>query len=234
MAKFGLRVMVLGLMCFGLTVSSGAASLGGKFGIFGNLGLSTFAMDDFNKDIDDINTLMTSFGVSGKAEKIIGGLTAGGGLQYGVLDNLLIGAEVEGLMAGSKTDFTALGQKVTFELSMPATAVGAFIKGVLPAGNKFFFTGGIGVDYISLAGAIKVTHSDDVTFTGSGMGFRILVGGQVLFTEMFGLGLDLGYRIAKITELKDKDGKIFKKSDNTNESADYSGLITRLGVNLYF
>jgi hypothetical protein len=55
------------------------------------------------------------------------------------------------------------------------------------------------------------------------------------------LGVQVGYRVAKTTELKDDTDQVIYKTDPTTgltttekEKADWSGLITRAGITLLF
>lgn len=229
---------VVGVLLCGWAAGAQAASVGGKFGIFGDIGFSTFTMSDVNAEmIKPVNDSAATFGASGKLNEINSGLTLGGGAQYGIVDNLLIGLELEYLMAGSKTDFSLMGSTNTVEISLPLLAIGGFIKGVLPLDEKLLLTGGVGVDSLSLSGKISSSGaggSASSDIKGSGLGVRLLVGGQYFLMENFSLGLDLGYRIAKIPEIKDEHDNVAIKSNGEKATVDYSGLIARLGVGFFF
>ncbi len=248
-----------------------ANSIAGKVSLFGNLGYSMYAMEQFNEQVDlqneAIPALMafeaflrgsTDFtgAVTESINKLNGGLTFGGGVMYGVMSNLLVGLEIDYLTAASKGKAEGSGTIATLpftsttdiEASAGALLIGPVIKYAMPIGSNMLLTGGIGLDYASVAGSMKrettiesfLTEiiTDEEKLTGSGMGFKILVGGEMFVNPMISVGADLGYRILKITELNDEDGEVIEVTDadgnDVNMELDYSGLIIKGGVKLYF
>jgi len=121
---------------------------------------------------------------------------------------------------------------------LPLLAVGAFAKGVIPVSDSFLFTAGLGLDYISASGEVKYSSSSGYSssdkLSGTGVGVKILAGAQYFFGSNFSLSGELGYRIAKITTVYDKDGEVWKAGPDDNMYLDYSGVIVRLGANVYF
>jgi hypothetical protein len=236
--------------------------LGGKFGVFGNIGYSSYAMGDVNSGIDGdkayIQTLNGLPGFSGsEPTNIYGGLTYGGGVQYGINDHLAIGLEAGALSASpEKYSYTYDVQTVvytgdpfnpistvtetesfSYETDYSAMEVGPVVRGYLPIGERLLLNGSLGLDYVALNGTAKYTNNGqetDTTFSGSTLGVKVTVGGEVFLSNMISLGLDLGYRLANITNVKDKDGNEFKKADGSSASVDYSGLILQGGIRLYF
>ncbi len=236
-----------------------ANSIAGKLGLFGNLGYSMYAMEQANEQVDLQNEFYgLLYGLEDDAiGKITGGLTIDGGIMYGLLPNLLIGLELGYLTASSTTEvemsdtFMGLPMSISIktESSAPALTVGPIVKCAMPIGGKLLLTGGLGLDYASVAGKVKMdatsefmgittTITDEETASGSGIGFKILVGGEMFVTPMVSVGADLGYRILKITELKDGDGDVIEVADADgnveNMEIEYSGLIIKGGVKLYF
>jgi hypothetical protein len=253
-----------GVMCAQMAGSEGMNSIGGKFGLFGNLGFSTYAMGDVNSDIKAMNDVLDARASTGytveKGVLLNGGMTLNGGLHYGITNNLLVGIEAGYLMAGpvkysykgSITTTTAepipyppyvqtttltVNDNGAYEYTLPATEIGLVFKGFAPVGENLLLGGGLGLDYISLSGKSKYTYNDTTTedtFTGTTVGVKIMGSGELFLTSNVSLGLDLGYRMAKISEVKDKDGNVAKYSNGSNWTVDYSGLIAQGGIRLYF
>lgn len=177
--------------------------------------------------------------------------------MYGLMPNLLVGLEIDYLTAVSKGKAEGSGTIMTLpitaitevEASAGALGIGPVIKYAMPIGGTMLLTGGLGLDYASVAGSMKSettielmgttdTTTTEEKLTGSGIGFKILVGGEMFVNPIVSLGADLGYRILKITELKDEDGEVVEVLDKDgnleNMELDYSGLIIKGGVKLYF
>jgi opacity protein-like surface antigen len=236
-----------------------ANSIAGKIGLFGNLGYSMYAMDQYNEQVDLQNEFIELMGLTSDGiSKLNGGLTFGGGVMYGLMSNLLVGLEIDYLTAVSKGEGedsgTIMGIPYSTIMKMEASAgalgFGPVIKYAMPIGGTMLLTGGIGLDYASVAGSMtmEVTNemmgitttivSEDEKVSGSGIGFKILVGGEMFVNPMISVGADLGYRILKITEVKDEDGEVIEVMDADgnveNMELDYSGLIIKGGAKLYF
>ena len=237
---------------------AGANAIAGKVCLFGELGYSMYAMEQFNEQVDLMNELIEAMGLTTDGiNKLNGGLTFGGGVMYGLMSNLLVGLEIDYLTAASKGEGEASGDimGITYSVSMDMKAsagallIGPVIKYAMPMGDKLLLTGGIGLDYASVSGSTKIettmdmmgitdTTTEEEKMSGSGMGFKILVGGEMFVNPMISVGADLGYRILKITELEDEDGEVIEVADEDgnleNMELDYSGLIIKGGVKLYF
>lgn len=266
------------LMAGSLLVSqmASANSIAGKVYLSGNLGYSMYTMEQFNEQVDIQNETAPAFMtrlasaqgsldftsvMSESINKINGGLTFGGGVMYGLMSNLLVGLEIDYLTAASKGKVEGSGTimgllpitaTTTIEASAGALLIGPVIKYAMPICSAMLLTGGIGLDYASVAGSYKmdvtsesmgittILLEDEKKLTGSGIGFKFLVGGEMFVNPMISVGADLGYRILKITELKDEDDENVTIMDETgnlideNMELDYSGLIIKGGVKLYF
>jgi opacity protein-like surface antigen len=221
--------------------SQNPADVEGKFGVFGNLGYEMFALGDVNQFIlTPINDEMAAIHASGSLSSINGGGEGGGGLQYGVTSNLLVGAELDYVGASSKATFTLpTGESMTYDYSFPLLSLGVFAKGAWPLTDRLLLTGGLGLDYLSMSGTIKATDYRGVTTqlnaSGSGVGFKLSAGGQYFFTGNFSVGLDLGYRFAPINTIKDSDNNTLQVGNPARDmKLDYSGFFTHVGLNLYF
>ncbi len=225
-----------------------------KFGVFGNLGGSTYFMTSINETIDLGNRNATT-----KTPNIYGGFNLDSGVQFGLTDRLLLGLDMAFLFAGTSrksTDRMLVGytyygtpiySDVTTESTMdiPAFVIGPTFKYAMPMGQKMLMTFGGGLDFVSVNGTGKYTQSSsagtitsDNKYTGSGFGLRLLVGGEYFLTPMLALGADCGFRYAYVGQLNDKDGRKIQYTTDGGTlkdlTADYSGLFIKGGVRLYF
>ena len=229
--KLAIKVMVLAGMSLLVAQTINANSLTGKLGLSGNMGYSNYTLGYWNDffSFADFN-------------QISGGLTYNGTLQYGIMDNLLVGISINHLTAGSKNGEEVLGiAKLNLNYTFPAMEYGLFVKGCFPLGDVFLLTSGIEIDYLFVHMKIS-TQSDDPAlsplnneFNGQseGFGYKLLAGGEYFIIPQLSLGLDLGYRFA-ITTVTTKDeytmfGGVF---EDTN--CEYSGFFMQGGFRVYF
>jgi hypothetical protein len=78
------------------------------------------------------------------------------------------------------------------------------------------------------------TYSYDEDFSGMGLVADLAVGGQYNFSEVVSLATSLGYRFAKINEMKDSAGDYLVKDDGKKLPFDFSGMLLTLGLNFKF
>jgi opacity protein-like surface antigen len=206
--------------------------------------------------MDALQTMQNGFSGSGPSD-INGGLTFGGGVQYGIMDNLAIGVEV-GSLATSPVKWSYSYQALTgydttnpfnptpiysnasfsYETDFSAMEIGPVIRGYLPIGERLLLNGTLGLEYVALSGTTKYTSSlspdQNTSFSGSTLGVKVTVGAEFFFSSLISVGVDLGYRMADITNVKDSDGNAWTKADGSSMSVDYSGLIMQGGIRLYF
>jgi len=208
-----------------------AMRLGGKVGVFGNVGYALFGMQDVNDEIDLINDAITLTGGE-TADKIHGGLNAGGGVMIGVTDYLLVGAEANYLWANTKAKF---GSSDEYKLELPGLEVGVFAKLAMPLAEQMLISVGAGLEYYWVMGKSSATGLDQ-DIKGSNLGGKVMVGGEYfLLPEFMSLGVDIGYRFAKITEVKDQEDQVIPKTLGTdNFTVDYSGPFFLGTVRVYF
>jgi hypothetical protein len=225
-----------------------AVSLAGRFGIFGDVGYGGFAMGDVNREIDVANQGINAAGYS-SVDHINGGLTVTGGLTYGVLESLQVGAEAGYLSAQTAYSSSSnsygspygspspgpSGPAPTYNLYVPALETGVLVRYLFPVADAFSLTGTLGLDEVFLSGYTK-TDSGTTNFTGHGFGGKLMVGGEGFLGDHFSLFGDLGYRMEKVNEVKDSDGRVLKQSGDpgNNLTVDYSGVILQGGLRFYF
>lgn len=235
-----LKIFLLtGGLVLGLALHAQALSVANKLNLFGDVGFCTVAMADINSEmIQPINDLMSAMRVSGSIDLMQRAGTFGGGVQYGITDYLLVGAEAGSIIAQTEGWFPMpLGPTVGYIYFLPLFTAGVTAKYAWPVSDTILLTAGAGMDYLSLNGKLEITDSVSTYTTqlnGTGIGAKVLAGGQLFLSEHFSLGVDVGYRLAVIPEIKDQDGVVAKKRNGENMTADFSGLIARLVVGMWF
>jgi hypothetical protein len=206
-------------------------SLDHRYGLYGCLGYAAYTMKDANAEIDRTNQFFSS-----NLGKITGGLDLGLGLVYGFSDFIQVGAEIGTVTGGTKGNPVP---DTTVEWNVPAYEAGLFVSLTAPLEDTFLLSLGAGIYSLSVDTASYVT--DDPYFghrssdlRGTGLGYKFTGGAQVFLGEHLALGAELGYRLAKITELTDGGSVKWLNADGTNFTLDYSGVFGRGGVYWYF
>jgi hypothetical protein len=216
-----------------------------RIGLFGNLGYSGYAMTDENNYIDELNASSALFG--GKSlDHIIGGLTGGIGMTFGFSDFFQLGLEYEGLSAQTEGPLAPSGNYsnanyvITHDTTtIPASESGCFIKFLAPIEDRWLLSFGLGlyslwIDSDTEKRTFADGSSDSYTFNGSTVATKIWVGGEYFFTRHLSLGLDAGYRFARIDEITDQYGTTVYNGDGSNFTLDYSGPFSRATLQFYF
>ncbi|HET7904630.1 MAG TPA: outer membrane beta-barrel protein [Candidatus Eisenbacteria bacterium] len=226
-------LFAIAVVAFLFAPSASRAESTMKFGITGFGGYNTYAMDDVNDAIDEVNADpdVQSAGIS--VDKISGGFGLGGGVQLWAADSWVISAEYERLMASTKDEGSVLGTPVSVELKVPANSfvlTGAYL---FPSASKARFGLGAGVGYYSTSGTQEVS-SPGISFSdeanGNGIGFHFLGVMDYAASSQVHLGLRAGYRVAKTKDLEDSAGDKVYNLDGSEAQVDWSGLMTRAGI----
>jgi len=209
----------------GWALPARAVPLGGKVGFIGNLGYSVYNMDKFNDDIEATNNLGV---LSENLDKVNGGLTWSAGLQYGISDFLLVGANFT-MLNGRSQGKTALGSDFTVDI--PAIEIGPVIRLVLPVAEPINGTLNGEGDWLH-AWERAQSPGSDRTFSGNNVSVKVGLGAEVFPLPFMAVGADVGYRFGRVTELRDGD-QVLQTLDGTNAELDYSGPFFLGGLRLY-
>lgn len=223
-------------------VRSAATSAAGEFndiayrvGVFGTLGYSNYLLGDENQYIDQLNADSTAAG-GRTISHVNGGLTGGLGMTFGMSEFCQVGFEYEGLGAGTSGSL-APGESVT--MTLPASEFGGFFKLVMPVEDRWLLSFGLGLYNLWVENDTeKYTFADGTaasyTFYGSSMATKLWAGGEYFLTQHLALGIDAGYRFARINHITDQNGVTMLNSDLSNFTLDYSGPFARTSLQFYF
>jgi opacity protein-like surface antigen len=223
--------------------SAKAENVTEKFGISGNVGYATFAMDGFNNYIDEWYVEVLDMSM----EHIKGGLHFSGDVKYRLPSNpniyLMCSA---GYMSDETNGSTVLdvygNGSETLNMQLHVFAIPVLLTGlyILPKEKINVYLGG-GTGYYLGKVKIKAEYQPSIEFNqkwkwnGSQIGFHILSGAEYSITSRLLLSGNLIYRWAKIDELKNDEGKMVRLGlDDKILKLDFSGLEIRCGVVCYF
>ncbi len=206
--------------------------------IYVGAGYAQYLMADINRWIDESNTVMRMYGVP--TENRISSfafLDGGAGLWF----NEYIAAGVDcGYHAPNATGgTTGMGE----QMLLSAVEGSGFLKVATNRQEKMFFTGTLSLGALSLSDA----YMDEYVFgrkyrwslNGSTTCVKIGGGVEWRFGKHLGLGVDVGYRSAKITEVKADISNGRKNvrvthADGSPLEIDYSGVYGKTGLRVYF
>ncbi len=207
----------------------------GAVGIFGHAGYGTYAMSDLNDTIATINEQLAAAGI--QMDEISGGLDVGGGLRLHLSPALDLSAGYERLFASTDVGINVQGTEIKQEFQVPANAITGTAELYLPSSGPVRFGVGAGLGYYLASGTSKLTVtgepevSEDVK--GHGFGFHGLALLDVPATESIHLSAAAGFRYARTTNVE-VGGEEQRNEDGSKSTLDYSGLMTRAGVTVYF
>lgn len=228
MFKNFLVMLISGLMLGGLfnpALADSANQLGGKFGISGNIGYNLYAMDDIYGE-------MAGPGIS---LDVSSGLSFDGGVSYAITDELMIGLEAAMLQANHTYEWDAF-YSYKNEYNLPALEAVVVAKYLIPCGDNILLSVGAAAGLLTMDGILKFGvdgyETLDTEISGSTIDIKLMAGSQIFLSPWLAWNVDLGYRMAKITEVTiDSTDSI---TDTEIESVDYTGLFAKTGISLYF
>jgi|GEM_PF-5452928 len=154
---------------------------------------------------------------------LMGG-TCGAGAAWRATDHLLIGGEI---------NYLDNARNLPDGLCAPAIEVGLTLKAALALTPRLSLSGGL------MAGPLLAFGSDPSDARSpewSGLGFSCqgLVSGDYFISDHIALGLDAGYRLASVGNLRLQNLVEASSLSDSRISPKYSGPILRLGVRVYF
>jgi hypothetical protein len=184
-------------------------------GISGSWG--AYAMGDVNRDIADRNRELAGTGPS--LNRIHGGFGLGASAGLDFPARLSLGIGYDRLAAATE----AGGGAGSLKIRHPANTFRALAEYRLPGRGNLEARLGVA------GGTVMEAGSESVKFTGSGPLLEAYASSDWRATPHLALTASLGYRYAKVSEVKAGQEVMFK-ADGSRFTVDYSGVLLRLGL----
>ena len=212
-----------------LSMPSAAHALGETVWITLNGGYGTYGMSDLNAEIDAFNTANAGTGFS--FDHVDNGHLFGGALGFETVGRWNIGLGWDRLNATTEAGDASGAMEYRFS----ANAWRLFAEYALrPIGQSSIFLGG-GVGIIQENGKFIVSQPGfapaEYKLAGSDPMFEGYAGGNLWMTERVALTTTVGYRYAKVKEVK-IEGNVLIMSNGEAMSLDFSGPSVRVGIKL--
>ena len=192
---------------------------------------ATYSMSDVNRDIGDINTQLAGSGIT--MDEINNGFGFGATLGGDFVGSWSIGVGYDRLFANSEVG-DATG---TLTYDFPANAWRAFGEYRFPSSTQVSPRIGVAGGLVSESGSIELSAPGFGTLTGdlegSGPLFETYAAGDWWAAPQFAVTGSLGYRYAKIGEVKIQ-GQTVQNVDGSKYTIDYGGFNARLGLKVAF
>jgi hypothetical protein len=209
-------------------------------------GVQRYKMTDVNDAIGFINATfqsdpdLTALGL--KLDPLNGGTGIGGGIRVWPRENVMIAGDYTRLPGSSSVDIPLSSQpgapSLKARAAVPAQSVG------LTVGYFFYHPwpslhvgAGVGGAYYICDGRYEFAFPnfhEKTDLHGTGFGAHGMLLGDLRVSEIVHFEAAVGYRLAKTTDLEYRDVPVLNVDGVTKAKADYSGLITRIGLTLPF
>lgn len=227
-----------------------------NLGVWG--GYATVSMNDVNEELDKFASSFPQQVLTPEVTKLGSGLIFGVDVGYEVSGGILVGPRIgylscsQGSVSG---EITQGGYFYKFQTTIDASMIPIMIGGAYTkeVAENLLLSGKLYVGYglANIKSGFKTetnapgatTESFEIPYEGSGLVVDIGATGEYKIAENISLGLNLGYRIANISEIKAskdvpeagvKKGDVIKDSEGNPVAVDYSGLTVGLGINFKF
>ncbi len=193
-------------------------------------GFSTHTMGDVN---DVISSLNSEVGVG--MDKVNKGFSFNGAFGVDIAPKFAVGVSYDRLMASS--ELKVLG--ISYKWDLPANhfrAFGQYMLAKTPK-NTAFLEAGVGVIKASGKETLAGTGVNDLSEerNGTAATFEGALGGEFIASPQVSIVGTVGYRYAKISEVKDQTDAVMYLPDGTTKATlDYSGLAIRAGLKFGF
>lgn len=224
------RTLVLFALAFTLTLGLAAttfAQSGVDFWMGAAVGYNGYKMSDVN---DEINAIADIAALS--ADEINAGFGAQGELGVRINSRWLLGMGIKRLSGSSMLS----DMYSSLEYSFPANAYYGLAGVSLPASDVINYGAIASIGSINSAGKITIGELGYGSLSADVEGNGTFFEGKAFFSleidRHFNLVPALGYRVAKINEIKIGGGKVVKE-DGSDYSLDYSGYTVQIGVMVF-
>jgi hypothetical protein len=216
-----------------------------KFTLWG--GYANFKMDDVNNNINLDAREGRDLGIDISADQVKNGYVVGLDIGLKINPSVYIGPRIEYLIpdngriiAGSYNNAATQTFKYSLLAIMAGGSYTCELSNELSLIGKLYIGYGLAnTDYMYEAWGYDMGYKGD----GSGMVTDISFGVEYPIARQSKIGLDLGYRLAKISKMTysednwfwgSKEGDTIKGFYNNDLSVDFSGLFLNIGMNLFF
>ncbi|MFH0778337.1 MAG: hypothetical protein V2A71_06860 [Candidatus Eisenbacteria bacterium] len=197
-------------------------------------GFGSYVMSDANVLISDLNDLLVALRFD-ELSSFAGGPTGGAELRVRITPHIAASLTMDFLYEGSKVGLEVVGEEFKeVELwgsTVPITARVLYVA-ANPKNRKLVYSAGGGISYLWL-GRLKAQAAEIIPFTypyyrtgdGDGIGFQASGGIEYFAKPWLSVGGELGYRYAKISEIKMNDtGEVALTMNGDKMSLDFSGF----------
>lgn len=220
-------LVVFAVLSF-LTASAHAQGTAAKtFWIGPVIGIGTYAMSDVN---DDINNISAVTGLS--MDEITNGVAFGAEAGLQVTPMTSIFAVFERVTASSEVgDYSG-----SLEYKLPANVFLGGVQQSFPSSSQFQFGLAALAGIVSSAGEINLSITGEGAvsgdISGSGPVAEARLVGDYIASPALVISTNVGYRFAKISEIKVEDQTVFNP-DGSKEAVDYSGITARVLLKIF-
>lgn len=201
----------------------------------GELGFSLDMQFD-NVTMGDFNNSLNNQGYSTLSSGSVSGL----GLTYGFTPNLEVGLSYDSLDAYSSTySVFGHGSWSNYTVDLPLNELQLKVGYVfLDVMRHMDLKANIGVAYETMYGwdSSNVPYFWGTNFNANGLGMLYSAGAEFFIFPNTSLGVDVGYREANLNpvNMSGANSGNLKSASGSIASADFSGVFTKLSLNVYF
>jgi hypothetical protein len=240
---------VLGLLLATLPPAARAADPGDPWKVRVNLaffaGIQKYSMSDINDEIEAVNADVHSNPTTSDADfnmdPLRGGMGLGAGVRVWPRERIVVMADWTRL-TGSSSDIAPINDQpgapsLKVKTAVPAQSVGLTVGYFFYRPLTKLHVGvGLGGAYYICDGDYETTYPgyhSKIELHGTGFGAHGLLLGDLRLSNVVRLEAAVGYRMAKTTDLKHA-GVVQLNADGSKTQVDYSGLVTRVGIDIPF
>lgn len=240
---------LLAVLLLALPTNSRAQEPGGPYKVRVNLaffaGIQRYKMADINSGVESINATFQSdpdlAALGFKLDPLRGGSGLGAGIRVWPRERIMIAGDYTHLSGASSVDLPLSTQAgapaLKAKAGVPAQSIGLTVGYFLYKPWASLDLGlGVGGAYYICDGAFEFSFPafhEKTDLHGTGFGVHGMVLGDLRISDAVHFEAAVGYRRAKTTDLQYR-GVALLNADGSKSRADYSGLITRFGIDIPF
>ena len=204
-----------------------------------------YKMADVNQVIDAGNAEILTDPVAGASGLHLAAISRGSSLGTGVRvwpkENIVIAADYIYLKSNSDDNVPVNSNpgapKLKAQVASPAQSIGLTLGYYFLRPRHWIRVGaGVGGAYYICKGHVGLSYpwfQETHELHGTGFGAHGMVLGDIRISDRIHLETALGYRVAKTRDLKDA-GVVLYNADGSKSRADYTGFLSRLGLDVPF